>query len=177
MTDYCVVVAERARARMFTLETSDAPEMTASPYLFERKAFTNPTRKAADEDIWTDTRRGAHREHQAAQIAGQTTGVPHHNYDEHREDNERQVNREFARDLVAELKKMLSKHGIRNVVLCAEKQMLGMLRPELDRAVTPNVRLEVVAKDLTNLSPHELHKKLAHDGLIPEQKRARSPGQ
>lgn len=176
MSGHCVVAAELARARIFTLESSDVPELETSPYLRERKDLTNP-QHSAEGKLWTDTRRGAHREHQGGQLAGQTTGIPHHNYDEHREDNARQHHRAFAKDVVDDLNRIISEDNINHVVLCAEKQMLGFLRPAVDEHLTNGVKLEVLPKDITNLSPHELHKKLAKDGLLPQQKRPPVPGQ
>lgn len=175
MAEYCVVAAELARARIYTLESSETPELETSPYLVERKTLANPEHKASEGEVWTDTRRGAHREHQGAQTGTQTTGIPHHNYDEHRENNENQINRSFARDVVTDLKQVIQEKKISHIVLCAETQMLGVLRPELGALPTDQVKLTEVNKDLASLTPHELHKKLADDGLLPPQKRPNVP--
>lgn len=172
MTGYCVVTTELARARIFTLEASEQPELESSPYLVERKSLVNPQHKAKESDVWTDTRRGANREHQSAQRGAQTTGTPHHNYDEHRENNERKANTQFAKELVADLKDLISREKLDHVVLCAEKQMLGVLRPELDALLKDKVKLTEIGKNLTNLTPRELHARLADDELLPPQKRA-----
>lgn len=177
MTGYCVVVTELARARIFTLESSDAPEVENSPYLLERKTLINPQHKAHEGDIWEETRRGAHREHQGSQSGRQPTGIPHQNFDEHRDNNERRANERFARDVVADLKEVVERHNIQHVVLCAENQMLGALRPKLEALSTDKIRLDEVNKDLTNLSSRELHKKLADDDLLPRPKRPPITGQ
>lgn len=170
MSEYCVVAAEGARARIFILEPAEVPELESGPNLVERKTLANPEHKASDAEIWTDTRRGAHREHQTGQRQPHTTGVPHHNYDEHRDNNQDQVDRTFARDIVTELDRLIAHNGLRRVVLCAEKQMLGHLRPEISNHLSGNVELEEVPKDLANLSPHELHEKLAKDGHLPPRR-------
>ncbi|SFR47292.1 Protein required for attachment to host cells [Marinobacter daqiaonensis] len=174
MAEYSVLVAEMAQARIYTLESSEAPEVENSPYLVEQKSLTNSEREASDSQVWTDTRRGANREHQSGQGAGGTAGIPHHNYDEHRDNNERMVIQSFANDVVTELKRVVDSQNVKKVVLCAEVQMLGFLRPELDALPGDKVQIEEVPKDLTGFSAHELHKKLADDGLLPPQKRPQS---
>jgi hypothetical protein len=42
MAEYCVVTAELAKARIFTLESSDTPETERSPYLTERRTLSKP---------------------------------------------------------------------------------------------------------------------------------------
>lgn len=167
MAEYCVVAAELAKARIFTLETSDSPELERSPYLTEYKSLSNPDHTASESEIWSDTRRGAQREHQG----GQGTDIPHHNYDEHRDKREHQANREFAKDLVADLKQVIREKNVGHVVLCAESQMLGTLRPELNALQADQVTLTEVDKDLAHLKPHDLHSKLAEDGFLPKEKR------
>jgi len=177
MHGYCILVAEMARARIFTLEPAEFPEMETSPRLLERRTLANPQHKASEGQIWTDTRRGAHKEHMSTGQKGEPTGIPHHNYDEHRENNERMSNRSFARDVVEDLKRVVGRTPVDHVVVCAEKQMLGYLRPELEQALPRDVQVDVITKDLANLSPHALHMKLAGDGVLPEQKRPHIPGQ
>jgi len=171
MAKYCVIAAELARARIFTLESSETPELERSPYLTECKTLSNPDHKASESKIWSDTRRGAHREHQGAQIAGQTAGIPHHNYDEHRDKREHRANRQFAQDIVADVKQVIRDKDVSSLVLCAENQMLGILRPELKALPADQVTLTEVNKDLANLKPQELHSKLAGDGFLPRGKR------
>lgn len=171
MAEYCVVTAELAKARIFTLEHSDTPESERSPYLTEQKTLSNPDHKAGESELWSDTRSGAQREHQSAQIAGQTAGIPHHNYDEHRDQREHRANREFAQDIVADLKQVIRDNNVSRLVLCAESQMLGVLRPELGALPSDQVTLTEVNKDLTDLKPHELQSKLAEEGLLPHEKR------
>ncbi len=175
MADYCVVTAELARARIFTLESSETPETEGSPYLVERKSLVNPQRNADASDLWTDTRRGAHREHQGGQLAGETSGIPHHNYDEHQDDNERMANRAFARDVVAAARDVIGYHDCGRLILCSEKQMLGFLRPELDALPRDGLKITEVPRDLMGLSAHDLHGKLAQDELLPPRKRPEIP--
>jgi len=167
MSEYCVIAAELAKARIFTLESSDAPEVERSPYLVECKTLANPDHKARESEIWSDTRRGAQREHQG----GQAASIPHHNYDEHRDKREHRANREFAKDIVADLNQVIHDKNVSRLILCAESQMLGVLRPELDALPSDKVTLTEVDKDLAHLEPQELQSRLAEDGLLPRAKR------
>ncbi len=176
MAEYSVLVAEMAKAQIYTLESSESPEVENSPYLVERKALANTEHKASDSQVWTDTRRGAQKQHQGGQRAGQPSGIPHHNYDEHREDNQRRITRDFASEVVAELKRVSESNNARQVVICAEKQMLGFLRPELEALPGDKLKITEVPKDLTGLKPQELHKKLADDGLLPAQRKPQIMG-
>ncbi len=176
MSQYGVVAAEIARARIFTLEEAEVPEFDGGPNLVERRALENPQRKASEADIWTDTRRGAHREHIQGQRVQQTTGIPHHNYDEHREQNERDNNIAFAKLVVDELERVIKRNRLKRVVLCAEKQMLGFMRPAINSKLANKVELREVPKDLTSFTPHELHQRLANDGYLPPRKGRIPPG-
>lgn len=171
MAEYCVIAAELAKARIFTLESSDAPEVERSPYLVERKSLANPDHKAGEGEIWSDTRRGAQREHQGGQLAGQPAGIPHHNYDEHRDQREHRVNVEFAKDIVADLNQVIRDNNVSRLILCAESQMLGVLRQTLDALPGDKVTVTEVEKDLAHLKPQELQSRLAEDGLLPRAKR------
>lgn len=172
MAEYCVIAAELAKARIFTLESSETPELERSPYLTECKTLSNPEHTASEGEIWSDTRRGAQREH----LGGQGTAIPHHNYDEHRDKREHQANHQFAKDIVADLKQVIREKNISRLVLCAESQMLGTLRPELNDLPKDQVTVTEIDKDLANLKPQELHSKLAKDGFLPQEKRPNMGG-
>lgn len=171
MANYCVIAAELARARIFTLESSETPELERTPFLTECSTLANPAHTASEGEVWSDTRRGANREHQGGQLAGQTSGIPHHNYDEHRDKREHRANQQFAQDIVAELKQIIRDKNVNRLIVCAENQMLGILRPELNFLVSDQVTLTEINKDLSNLKAQELHSKLAEDGFLPREKR------
>jgi len=175
MSRFGVVAAEVARARIFTLEVPEVPEFDPGPRLVERETLANPQRLAHESDIWSDTRRGAHREHVQGQRAGQTVGIPHHNFDEHREQNQRAHNRAFAKQIVDRIHKIAASEDVDRVILCAEKQMLGYLRPALN-SINNGIEIREVPKGLANLSPHELHRRLAKEGHLPPQRNRVPPG-
>ena len=161
MTDYCVVVAEGARARFFTLEPAEIPEIESGPNLREISALANPAHLAhQDSAIWTETRGGRNR----------NANGPGHGYDEHRDDHEDQQESRFAREIAGELGTVVRRNGVSHVVICAEKRMLGFLRQALSGNSLPAGNVVEVAKDLAKLSARELHNHLARDGHLPPRR-------
>ncbi|PWG60991.1 host attachment protein [Spiribacter halobius] len=164
MSEYCVVVAEGARARFFTLERPDLPELEGGPDLMEHLSLANPRHRAHDSKVYADARSGRNR----------TPGGQGHAYDEHRDGHDAEMEHRFARDIARQLDGLARSNGTRRVILCAEKRMLGFLRnglPEL-----PGVEIREVQKDLAKLGPRELQEHLARDGLLPRRRPPAGPG-
>ncbi|MBA1149168.1 host attachment protein [Ectothiorhodospiraceae bacterium WFHF3C12] len=160
MSDYCVVVAEGARARFFTLEPVEVPEFESGPNLKEWNTLMNPEHKAHQREVYTDVRSGRNRGN-----AGEA-----HAYDDHRDQHDAEMEHRFARTIAGELEQFAGEHSASRVVLCAEKQMLGYLRGALNGHARKDLAITEVAKDLTRLSPRDLHEKLARDGVLPKRR-------
>lgn len=160
MSDYCVVVAEGARARFFTLEPVEVPEFESGPNLREWNTLMNPEHKAHQREVYTDVRSGRNRGN-----AGEA-----HAYDDHRDQHDAEMEHRFARTIADELEQFSSQNGAPRVVLCAEKQMLGYLRGAMNGHARKDLEITEVPKDLTRLSPRELHEKLAKDGVLPKRR-------
>lgn len=160
MSRYCIVVAEGSKARFFTVEPAEIPEMETGPHLIEHKQIENPEHQAHADHLWTD-RMGRNR----------SVGMRGHRYDDHRVQRTDEMERRFAREITRELDHMARGNGTRHVVVCAEKRMLGFLRRDLDRAVPEGAELHEVAKDLAKLTPRQLHDHLARDGHLPARSR------
>lgn len=160
MSDFCVVVAEGARARFFTLEPVDVPELESGPNLKEWNTLMNPEHKAHQREVYTDVRSGRNRGN-----AGEA-----HAYDDHRDQHDAEMEHRFARTIAEQLESFSSEHGAGRVVLCAEKQMLGYLRGALNGHARKDLEITEVAKDLARLSPRDLHEKLAKEGILPKRR-------
>ena len=146
MTDYFVVVAEGARARFFTLEPAEIPELESGPNLVERGDLANPAHLAhQDSSQWTEIRGGRNR----------NANGPGHGYDEHRQNHEDQQELRFARDIAGEL--------------------AGFLRTALASTRLGDCAVVEVAKDLAKESPRDIHERLAREGHLPAR-RARGTG-
>ncbi len=160
MSEYCVVVAEGSRARFFTVEPADIPEMESGPNLVEHMSLTNPEHQARGESIYADLSSGRNR----------TAHGQGHGFDDHRAQHDAEVERRFARNIARHLNEMTRSNGTQRVVLCAEKQMLGFLRPTLQGSIPPGVDIREIPKDLAKLSARQLHERLSKDGHIPRRK-------
>ena len=153
---YCIVVADGARARLFTLDdgATDAP----GPDLVEHEDLANPEHKLAGRDKYSTTRTGSNLNPQKG---------PTHGYDDHRDKEEREHERRFARDIGSHAVALAQREHSYQLVVVAEKRMLGLLRESLVLPAKSGIELRELAKDLTRLSATELQAHLAEAGLVP----------
>jgi protein required for attachment to host cells len=158
MNQYCVVVANGSKARFFTLEDPEKPELESGPNLVKHKDLISDEQKMLNEGLWSETKSGGNRGH----------GGQSHGYDDHRSQHEDDIERRFANSIADECKR-ISHNKRTNVVLVSQKRMLGHLRNAIDSRVH-GIHTEELAKDLIKLSPMDLHKHLAREKLIPERR-------
>lgn len=163
MQHNCVVVAGGARARFFTLEEAEYPEMESGPNLCEVNDLVNLAQATHGVDLWSETKSGRNRGNNGAA----------HGYDDHRSQHEEEFERRFAREVAREATRLLSQNSTRQLVLVAQKRILGFLRNELGALIKAGVDIKELAKDLTKLPTQELHEHLAREQLLP-QRRSRS---
>ncbi|QGM20984.1 host attachment protein [Spiribacter sp. 2438] len=157
MADYCIVVANRARARFYNLEHPAQPEFESGPDLVEVTTLAAPELAARHQDLYTDQITGRDRR----------PGIGGHDYDEHREASDDEATKRFAGDIAD----LIRQQGAVHTIVCAEKRMLGFLRSALSTAGIAEVK--EVPRDYTLFEPRELHARLAEEGLIPGR---RPPG-
>jgi len=162
MSEYCVVVADAARARFFTLEPAQDPETESGPRLREHKVLVNPEREAHGRDVFRDTRSGSNR-------AG--GGGPAHGYDDHREQHEQEFERRFARLVAAEAESLSHACGASRLILAAPPRMLGFLRRDVEALARGGMQIREAASNLTKLAPHDIQSHLAKDRLLPACRR------
>lgn len=160
MHQYCVVVTNGARARFFTLQSTQYPELESGPNLVELHALSNPQHNVAGAQLWSEPKTGRNR--------GGMGGAAH-GYDDHRSQHEEEFDRRFAQDVAQECSRLSQAHGITEVVLVSQKKMLGHLRAAMDSRVTGMATKEI-AKDLSKLSARELHEHLAREHLLPPRR-------
>lgn len=155
----CVVVADAARARIHTLGRRRGQGGRPALVLRESASLDNPSRRELDSKIFTDSRPGLRQ------------GVPGgagHGVDDHRRQHLTEMDRQFAAEIVERAVRLVHDRGIRRVVVAASPNMLGLLRTGLNRLARAGATVDDLAKDLTKLSPTELHRHLAAEGLLPE---------
>ncbi len=160
MQHNCVVVAGGSRARFFTLEEADYPGLQSGPNLCEINDLVNSEKTVHGVDQWSDTKSGRNRASNGAA----------HGYDDHRSQHEDEFERRFARDVAREASRLLSKNSARQLVVVAQKRILGFLRHELDALIKTGVDIKELAKDLSKLSALEVHEHLAREQLLPQRR-------
>jgi protein required for attachment to host cells len=161
MSDYCVVVADGERARLFTLEAVSKPGVGGGPDLIEQSDLVNPESghgvRAAPAKSGRDTGRGS---------------GPQHGYVDHRSQHEDEFLRRFSKLVVDAALRMCRERRAGHLVLVAGTRMLGFLRNELQVPAGEQLAVNEVAKDLARLSVHEIHEHLSGNGTLPRRKKA-----
>ena len=167
MSEYCVVVADASRARFFTLEEAEIPEVESGPRLVERSDLVSPDAVLQGRERWSDTRSGAN-------VA--PGGGPSHRYDDHRDRHQDEVARRFARRITDAAAEMAGREGVRYLVVAAATRMLGFMRETLSAPTGANgVEIREIPKDLTPQSPDSIHRNLSAAGLLPARERPPQP--
>jgi len=152
MNQYCVVVTNGSKARFFTLQEAEYPEIQSSPNLVEINTLLHPDHEQARKT----------REYQR----GNTTEIDTPNS---HEVHHPEFDRQFANTIVTEAS-LMSQHANRSpILLISKKRMLGHLR-EAASSKLKGIETHELAKDLSKLSPRELHNYLAKEKLLPERK-------
>ncbi|MBW4698848.1 MAG: host attachment protein [Aphanocapsa lilacina HA4352-LM1] len=160
MNDILVLAIDAARARFLALERPEFPEWESGPTLVEGEALINVEREAARRQLWSETKTGRNR--------GPGAGPAHAYYDDHRENHAEEFERRFARLAAQEAAHRADRCQARQVVLVAERRMLGFVREALAPLLGAQVRLEELAKDLRAA---ELQAHLAGENLLPAHRR------
>jgi protein required for attachment to host cells len=155
---WCVLVADGTRARFLVLEPAQSSGPLSRPRLVEKTNLINPNLDIPGRDLWSDPKTGRGR-------AG--GGGPAHGYDDHRDRHEDEFERRFARQIAEEAASFVHARSDEQLLVAAQKRMLGFLRPELQRCLKQEVRVRELAKDVSKLNPTELYEHLAERNLLP----------
>jgi protein required for attachment to host cells len=157
MVRYCILVADGARARFFQYEARPWEPGMRRPSLVERADLVNPERTLAAGAIYTEAHSSAHT----------ATATGHHAaYDDHREKSRREDLRRFARRVVERLAALAREGEASGVVVCAGPELLGLLRPELERGLERRLPVREVLRDLTHESADAILLCLTEEGVF-----------
>ena len=159
MHEHCVVTVDGTRARFFCLERPEVPDVASGPFLVEQsEALINTEVDMPGRELWTNAKSGR-------RPGGGNTAA--HGIDDHRDQHHEEFKRRFAKLIVEQALRLAERRKARELVLVAEKQMLGYLRNALQIPPKAGFIVKEVAKDLSRLSPLELQNHLAAEGLLP----------
>lgn len=155
MSKYCVVVADGAKARLFSMKEADISG--GGPDLIEVSDLANLEVSVAGKDIYSNEKSGRN----AAPAGGGA-----HGYDDHRDRHIEENQRSFAKQIVAAVTDEVERQQSSCLVVAADPHMMGHLREAMSSGVNGVVVKEVV-KDLTKLEPQRLHQYLADSSMLP----------
>ena len=162
MSDYLIVVVNRAWARFFTLEPVEFPELESGPRLINRAELENAEIREVQE-MYTDSKTGRGSAPQGGSV---------HGYDDKRDKHLDELRRRFAMKVLERIQKLAKTEQARTVILAASARMRQFLYTDLDTLTRQGCRVHKISKNIINFSPQKIHEYLADDGLVPKQKKA-----
>jgi protein required for attachment to host cells len=155
----CIVVADKARARLFTVEdTNDSPFETRHRHLRERADLVNPEGKLADQEVFRDRPAGVRIRPPV------TRGV--YGTDDGKSRPRRESTRRFARELARAASELVESEGSRELVLIASPRFLGVVRTEVRKALPKYVGLRGLGEDLSRHATPQIEKVLERHGVF-----------
>lgn len=156
MSQYLVMIVNKTTARFLTLRDPQPLEYTG-PCLVEQQALLNPIQSQMGRELWTSSKSGGNR--------GATRQS--HGYDDHRQSHLNEFDRRFAHAINAGITHFIYSYPIQRILLVAEPQILGHLRPMLMATLPKAIVPTEVAKDLCKLSVSEIYQYLLDRQLLP----------
>ena len=161
MMHLAIVVADATRARLFTFEQLETDAEEPAQDFREHASLVNTGRRKRPSEHFSDTRPGSDRTPTGRGFA----------HDDHREASLRHMDRQFATDIVDELRRLLRAGGYREVILAASPRMLANLRELTADLVRTGVVFRELDRDLVKLTRAQLHDHLCERGMLPERER------
>lgn len=162
LANFCVLLANTARARVLTLASARPEGESTLSALEEVADQRNPAARARDNERFSDTRPGIRRE---------GSHGPRHGVNDRREGNRQDSERQFMQSVVDETMAIWSRFPTCKIIVVANAQTLGLLRPVLARRVREPYEVIEFPRDLTQLAPAAVHDALAKAGHLPARGR------
>jgi hypothetical protein len=160
MSDYLIVVVNRALARFFTLEPVEFPELESGPRMSQCEEMANPE-IADSQELYTDSKTGRG-------VAPQGGGV--HGYEDKRDQHLDEVRRRFAASVVERIQKLARRKRVRTIILIASTRMRHFLYSDLKMLARDDFRIIKISKNMINFASDKIHAYLAEEGFVPPQR-------
>jgi protein required for attachment to host cells len=157
MNKYLVVAIDASIARFLTLEPIDHLLEKSKYHLVEHKSLLNSVRELPGKELWTTTKTGRNL----------GAGSQAHAYDDGRENHLHEYERRFVRTVADKIIEFTQSQSIRQLVLVAEAQTLGLLRESVIPLLHSNLNTQAIAKDLCKFTATEIYKYLAGKNILP----------
>ena len=158
----CIAIIDATRARICEYDERN----TAGKELTEIHDLVNPGRRHIAE-VFEDTEGGERLG------GGNSAGVGTHQQatDDHRQDFVNTRDDKFARDIVAEIDRIVRGGAFTQLVIVASPHMLGALRKHADPLRRDGLELREIDRDLGGMSDAQVVDHLAHAGIVAPRRR------
>jgi hypothetical protein len=161
MSDYLIVVVNRALARFFTLEPVEFPELESGPRISPCEEMANPE-IADSRELYADSKTGRGAAFQRGAV---------HGYEDNRDQHLDEVRRRFAARVVERVRNLAKAKKVRTIVLAASARMRQFLYSGLEMTARDEFRILKVSKNMINWTSIRIHEYLAEEGCVPPQRR------
>jgi protein required for attachment to host cells len=163
MKRIAVLSVDHIKANFFMLRAAERPAEQWSPILEPKKKMINQHwMNQRSETLSGGTRFSYH-----VGLSGMAQTM--HGYDDHLARHQREICRKFTRELNEQIKRFISQHQAQELIIVADRKILGDLRQHMGPAVKLKIEVNEIAANLTNLSPVELHEHLSELGALPHR--------
>lgn len=162
MTDNpCIVIADRARARLFSVAGTKAASFEPGGRLKEERVLVNPDGNTTDVQLFRD--RSGRKNRMA--VTGGGYGA-----DDHRDRERMESARRFAKELAAAASELMKSRKSSELVLIAAPKFLGTVRAEVRKALPKGAPITELAEDLSwHAVPHIEDVLTQHEVLPPRE--------
>lgn len=153
----CIAIIDTTRARICEYDDTKAPGLELTEFL----DIVNPGRRhlsAMFEDSEAGERQGGAGGHQQAT-------------DDHRQQFANSRDDKFARNVVAEVDRIVRGGAFTQVVIVAAPHILGELRKYDDCFRRDGLKLDEIDRDLVGMSDAQIHDYLAQAGIVAPRRR------
>lgn len=155
----CIVIADRARARLFSVEDErDTPFEVARRRIREHRDLVNPEGKLTDQELFSDRRAG--RRSRSA-VVGAGYGV-----DDGKGGERKESARRFARELVSATAELVRSRRPKRLLLIVSPRFLGLVRAPMKQAIPKEVEIMELAEDLSRQAPGQIERVLTRRGVL-----------
>lgn len=154
MTRHCILIADGARARLFT--AGDARGASAVK-LEEQEDLLNPERSLPAREVFSNLKSGKNRAPRGAEYS----------YDDHRSRHRDENERRFAKQITAAVARLIRREEPDWFVVVAEPRLLGMLRGLLDDALPATLPRTELAADLSWHALPNIRAELERHNVLP----------
>lgn len=157
MVRTCIVVADSARARFFTLEVPIEPLLDGAVRLVERGDLVNPEAELPEQELFSDRPGRGHA----------SSTAPAHGLDGQRSQHRRERERRHARRVAVEIEQFVARQEATQLLLVAEPRLLGVLREQLDERRLRVGQIVEIPENLSRRSLREIQSSLVRRAAVP----------